>query len=155
MPSSAHQKIPQFLRRVIPEGRIVMVSKKGWCRQPGFGRKHQSQKTSLKPQHPGVVLKNAKPHLHFLQVLPGSSSHPRDGEAFFCPADEPVPALKSETVKRGYFLLLEWRTVRRTPKSIRSHLADLTPTDLFRLKQAMTRVHGETWITSKPDAGPR
>ena len=132
-----------------------MVSKEGWKRLQGFGRKHPNQKTALKPQHPGVILKNAKPHLPVLEVLPGTSSKPHYGYDFFSPSNEPIPALKNKTVKRGYFLISEWRTVRRDTKSLRSHLADLTSTDLLRLKEAMARVHGENWITTSPHAGPR
>lgn len=155
MSISLNQRIPKFLRGVIPAGRILMVHKRGWTQLPGFGRKLPNQRTELKSQHPGVVLKNAKPHLPVLEVLPGTSSRPWHGDDFFSPSDEPVPVLRNETVKRGYFLLSEWRTVRRDTKSLRSHLADLTPTDMMRLKQAMARIHGENWITTSPDAGPR
>lgn len=155
MSSSAYRKTPKFLRRTIPEGRIVMVSKRGWAGLPGFGCRHPNQTTRLKEQHPGVVLKNAKAHLPVLEVLPGTSSKPWQGGGFFCPSDDPIPALDSEAVKRGYFLLSEWRTVRRNTKSIKRHLADLTSTDLVRLRLAMTRKHGGIWKTSSPNAGPR
>jgi hypothetical protein len=146
---------PKFLRGVIPEGRIFMVSKKGWAQLPGFGRKHPEQATPLKSEHPGLVVKDARPSLPVIEVLPGTSNKPRDGAASFCPSDEPIPATKGKTVKRGYFLLSEWRTVRRNTKAIRRHHADLTSSDLLRLKQAMTRVHGELWTTTSPHAGPR
>ena len=155
MPHAATQKIPRFLRRVIPEGRIVMVTKRGWGRLPGFGRKHPSQRTPMKSEHPGVALKDSKQHLPVLEVLPGTSSIPRDRDDSFSPGDDPVPLIDGKAVKRGYFLLSEWRTVRRDTKSIRCHLADLTSTDLVRLKQAMTRVYGKEWTTTSPDAGPR
>jgi hypothetical protein len=88
-------------------------------------------------------------------MLPGTSTKPWDDSNFFCPADDPVRDQEEGTVRRGYYLIHEWRTVRRQVQAIRRHRADLTPADLERLEEAMTRVHGMLWRTTYPNAGPR
>lgn len=155
MSNFAYQKKPQIPRGIISEGRIFIVSKRGCGRLRGLGNKYPFQITPLKPQPPGLVLKNAKPRLPVLEVLPGTSSSPMDEGDFFCPSDEPAPPFKSEAVKRGYFLLSEWRTVRRDTKSLLCHLADITSANLVSLRQSMPRAHGETWTTSSPDVERR
>jgi hypothetical protein len=50
--------IPRFLKGTIPAGRILMVTKWGWRGLRGFGRKHPDQRTDLKPEHPGLVVKD-------------------------------------------------------------------------------------------------
>ena len=132
-----------------------MISKKGWVQLRGFGRKHPRQKAPLKSEHPGLSVKDTKAHLPVVEVLPGTSSKPWADDAVFYPSNNPIPAKEGGNDKRGYFLLSEWRTVRRDTQSIKRHHADLTPSDLINLKQAMTDVHGETWTTTFPHAGPR